>query len=164
MSIMFKIPSVARDWTAIQDDELGRKFHRDHGQEIAKFRDRHSLEFHWNIASGTSHHPRFQSIVSGFSQSFEDRERETVHELRLNFQELDPSRFQNVIMMTLSFLRAQERILYSLRDGLPEADDPILLDVRLPKFKDETDRLWSSFANRFPNDVKNWTSKVNGNP
>ena len=158
MDIIRRSPVVGQEWVSIRDDSSGRRFHQKHAKVIAEFRRDYNLEFEWNIASATTQHVRLHSIVFGLNYRTYTEPTQEVSEIWISFQEADPSRPQDMILRFLSILRTQERLLNAIPRVTPEVDDPILLDIRLPKYTRKIDGLWTRFADRFPSDAQHWTA------
>ena len=163
ISIMRENPEVAYEWLNVANNENGLRYYNKYKQKIFEFRDKHNLNFAWNLASGTSQHVRLASLVSSLSlSSFEERGRH-VTEVKVSFQEVRPDEPEGLFLKALTILRTQERLfsVMAADDCLPESCDPILVDVRIPRFRQKGDRLWSRGEQVFPNQVAKWRKHNN---
>jgi hypothetical protein len=88
-------------------------------------------------------------------RSFTETNRK-VDEYKVSFQEYDPENPHELILRTLVILLAQDRLFNAIRMALPEVDDPILLDSRLPQFHRGVAHLWSHMKEAYPLQVSRW--------
>lgn len=161
MRIMVHEPSVALDWIELgADHQKGKTFFRKYSKKVRVFIDNFGLETVWNLASGTAQHARFASVVYGLSQdTFEECGRK-VDRYEVMFQEVQKDNPFDLILRTSFLLLMQYQIFLALREALPEVDDPILLETRLPKFRSRVRRIWASMEKAYPEEVSRLMEKL----
>jgi hypothetical protein len=156
MSIIRDNPMIASEWIQIDDDEKGRKFFNKHKTRIQQFLKKNHLDATWDMASGSAHHARFASIVSGlFQRTFKKNSRE-VDEYNFKFQDFSNEDLSIFVLKALVILRTQSDLFHLICKALPEVNDPILLECRLPAFDLRCKRLLERFQSTFPKDVARW--------
>ena len=158
MEVMKNNPEVAFAWTNIHDDSAGQKFFKKYQKPIAAFRKHYDLTQAWNMASGSSQHARFASMVQGLSQHSSVKGDRRADEYKLVFQESNTEPAY-LILYTLYILRTQQRLFTALREALPEVNDPLLVNTRLPLFRSRVDGLWGHLEKAYPEHSARWRKK-----
>jgi hypothetical protein len=68
-------------------------------------------------------------------------------EYKLVFQEGET---RQQLLWAVFLLEMQYRLFMAMREGLPEIDDPLLVNTRLPNFRNKVNRLWKHLEKVFP--------------
>ncbi len=154
LRLIFDRPDLAWAWFDLSPvGPAGPRFFRNHRQAMQGYMRQDQLDDDYDVGSGVGQHIRPVGVVYGLTQStFIERGRR-VHELRLRFQEthLDETEGRRDFLLVLTrFLRTQQRVFSALVQCLPEADDRLLRDTRVPRFRGLVDRLFKKFADAYP--------------
>ena len=64
-------------------------------------------------------------------------------------QEFDGENPDHFMVQVFHALHIQARIFASLKDAVPEINDPLLLETRIPQFIERVDRLFRRFGEHF---------------
>jgi hypothetical protein len=147
MNIMRDDPSVAHVWVHLESDEEGKQFFKEHKKGLGSFMDQYELAGLYNLTSGTAQHARFASLVFGlrFDSGVKGNRRQD--EYKLVFQEGET---RQQLLWAVFLLEMQYRLFMAMREGLPEIDDPLLVNTRLPNFRNKVNRLWKHLEKVFP--------------
>jgi len=158
LGIMRNRPEVAWEWKDVGLGKEGTRFFRNYQTKIKEFVKSNDFEFAYNYASGTAQHIRFSSAIRRFSISKEQvpERGEVLEHYEVGFQEADLDNPAKLISDTLFFLWIQYLIFISLTKVLPELEDPILINTRIPNFGDKISRLRGLLKKMFPDQVNQW--------
>lgn len=149
MKLMVQNPGIAREWRDLKPEE-GLKFHNKHIAPIKEAVREIGLQYAYDNASGIAGHSR----MAGLALAMDMHEATTETKLSMNFhvraQEFEEENPGLFLAQVLFALRTQERILTALPVVVPEIDDPIFIDQRVPTFRKQIDALGPQFARRYP--------------
>lgn len=160
LAVMRDDPGVAETWTSIQNDDDGKRFHRRYNQRITTEAEAFNLRGAHEFGSESAAHVRWASVAPGVRYGESEQRGRRFQEMKLAHQEGDPDRPQFVLLQVLYLLRTQERVFRALIDVLPEANDPVLIEQRVPAFGRAVDDLWKKFFRAFPEDAKRWKEQA----
>lgn len=142
LKLMSEDCSIVHQWVNIQTDKDGTAFYHKYQNRVREVLKTYDLLNTYNQTSGSALHSRFIGVAQGFkSARFEDGLR-IIQALRINVQEFDPEnphRFMLRVIFTV--LRVQALILANLKDIMPEINDKLLLETRIPQFIERVNRF-----------------------
>jgi hypothetical protein len=151
MNLIFENSEIAYEWLHIKTEQQGKSFFNKTKKKIAQFRQKYNLDDEWNLASSLFQHPRFVGLIDGFSSSTYSLNNRNIVQYQLSFQDFNPDRPEEFIIRALYVLRTQGKLIESIERSLPEANDPLLREIRIPSFHSKMERLYKLFKRKYPN-------------
>ena len=144
LALMQRSPAVAKRWLRILKDEQGERFYKRHQSELIDELVKADLLGAYEHGSGAALHVRFAGAASGLRFSSSRDGSLARDEIKLVFQELQLGKEVYFLTHLLGLLRTQERMFTHLGAVLPEVDDPIWLEQRVPMFRKLVDELFAT--------------------
>jgi len=144
LALMQRSPAVAKRWLRILKDEQGERFYKRHQSELIDELVKADLLGAYERGSGAALHVRFAGAASGLRFSSSRDGSLARDEIKLVFQELQQGREVYFLTHLLGLLRTQERVFTHLGAVLPEVNDPIWLEQRVPMFRKLVDELFAT--------------------
>ena len=159
LKLMSENSSIAQQWVNIQTDKDGRDFFKKHQKRVMAILETYNLSEAYNQTSGSALHSRFIGLARGYKSTRHEDGLRVVEQHRINVQEFDPNKPHHfMIIVIFTVLRVQALIFASLRDVIPEINDPLLLETRIPQFIECVNRFLESarkhFAQFYPDVAK----------
>jgi hypothetical protein len=155
LKLMAEDSSIIQQWVNIQTDKEGAAFYKKYQKRVMDILQKYNLSDAYNQASGAALHSRFIGVAQGYKSARREDGLRITQEHRINVQEFDPEnphRFMLRVIFTV--LRVQALILANLKDALPEINDKLLLETRIPQFIERLNRFLelarAHFAQYFP--------------
>lgn len=155
LKLMSEDSSIVQQWVNIQTDKDGTAFYQKYQRRVMEILRTYNLSDTYNQTSGSALHSRFIGLAQGYkSARYEDGLR-IIQEHRINVQEFDPENPHRFMIRAIFIvLRVQALILASLKDAIPEINDKLLLETRIPQFLERVNRFLelarAHFAQYFP--------------
>lgn len=134
LEIMTGDPSISVEWSDVgTDDRKGREFFNKYKSKVFANLERRGLKTVYDMASGIAVHSRFSglALAATFAHRSENGRWERSTEVRP--QEFDPDDPLPFLMFCVYALRTQLLILKALVEVVPELNDPILRNERVPR-------------------------------
>ncbi|MEM7412933.1 MAG: hypothetical protein AAF430_22065 [Myxococcota bacterium] len=131
--LMSESPEIASEWQDISTEADGRAFFQTHQHAVRSAARDFGLHDAYERASSFAMHSRFLGIAFGLDVKHEVAGGKFHQAIQIKAQEFDPDDPGLFVVMTLSVLQAQARILGALPRALPEIDDPIFVEQRVPR-------------------------------
>lgn len=153
MNLILNNPSVGKEWFYAGNKE-GKKFYRKYNSKLKEFLDKYKLANTYNRISGTASHTRLTSLIYGLEINSTAKEGRYIDTYTVKMQEVSQDKPEQFILSILAFLTDQIKIFDVLLSSLPEFDDSLLRETRLPLLKSKISRLFSLFNKKFPQMVK----------
>jgi hypothetical protein len=139
-------PAVAQQWMSIQTDKDGRTFFYQHQKRLKSILETYSLAEIYDQTSGVALHSRFIGLARGYRTARRtDGDRVTDSHIILA-QEFDDKNPDYFMVQVFHVLHIQARIFANLKDAIPELNDRLLLETRIPRFIERVDRLFRRFG------------------
>lgn len=136
---------AAQKWMSIQTDNDGRNFFNKYQKPPKAILQTYDLAEIYDQTSGVALHSRFIGLARGYRTTRRtDGHRITDSHIILA-QEFDDKNPDHFMVQVFRVLHIQARIFANLKDAIPELNDPLLLETRIPKFIERVDRLFKSF-------------------
>lgn len=135
LKLMSQNSSIAQQWVNIQTEKDGRAFFKKHQKCVMAILSTYNLSEAYNQTSGSALHSRFIGLARGYKSTRHEDGLRVIEQHRINVQEFDPDK-PHYFMITVIFtvLRVQALIFASLSDVIPEINDTLLLETRIPQF------------------------------
>jgi hypothetical protein len=130
---------------AIQTDEQGRRFFSKYNKRVRKVLECYGLASDYDMASGSALHCRFIGLARRFSFSQKEGTARIIPTYGTLVQEFDPKHPEYFLTEVFSVLNAQACIFAKMQDIAPEIADPILLETRIPSFRQGVARFATQF-------------------
>jgi hypothetical protein len=151
--------SIAKQWAAIQTDKQGIDFFKKHQKRVRALLSTYDLLDTYNQASGSALHSRLIGLAFGYKHTRQEDGLRVIDYDKILVQEFTPDKpHYFMIMVIFRVLRVQALIFASLRNAIPEINDPILLETRFPQFIEHVNRFMERareyFAQYYPNNAK----------
>lgn len=153
MDLILIKPSVGEEWF-YAGNKTGKKFFRKYSSELGEFLDKSKLANTYNRISGAASHTRLSSLIYGLEIDSTTKEDRYIDIYTVKMQEVSNDKPEQLVLSVLDFLDDQIKIFQALLSALPEFDDPLLCETRIPSFIDKITRLFTLFQERFPEMVK----------
>lgn len=154
ISLFQRENELAYTWFHLKGDQQGKDFFNKTKGDVSMFCNHFDLTIEWNLASSAAQHSRFIGIIDGLTVTrFSNSDRYTEN-FALALQDFDPEKPEQLILRALHILRAQAKLLIPLQSGLPEVTDPLLLEIRVPKFINKINMLYEKFQKTYPDFLK----------
>lgn len=160
INLILNKPSVAKDWFDISTAKEGKSFFRRYSGELRFFLNRFHLADSYDRISGAASHCRLSSVMYGLEINSTDHEDRHVDKYKMKLQEIIQDRLGQFILNVLAFLGDQKKLFDVFLETLPEIDDPLFCETRIPLFKNKISRLFDLFNKKFPEMVKEISSKA----
>ena len=157
IKLMSENSSIAQQWVNIQTEKDGKDFFNEyHRKRVMPILITYNLSDVYNQTSGSALHSRFIGLARGYKYTRHEDGLRVTHYDKILVQEFNPDKPHHfMIIVIFTVLRIQALIFANLRDALPEINDPILLETRLPQFigrvNNFMERARDHFAQYFPN-------------
>ena len=158
MNLILNKPSVAKEWFVIRNKKEGKKFFKKYSVDLSAYLERFQFANTYNRISGAASHARLSSIMYGLEINSINHDDKYVDIYTVKMQEVDQDRPEQFILNILAFLSDQQKLFNVFLTALPEIDDLLLRETRIPLFKDKISGLFALFQEKFPVMVKNLTS------
>src|SRR5712691_2809329 len=149
VKLMFENPSVAQQWMSIQTDKDGRTFFYQHQKRLKAILETYSLAEVYDQTSGVALHSRFIGLARGYRTARRSDGHRITQSYIMLAQEFDGENPDHFMVQVFHVLHIQARIFASLKDAVPEINDPLLLETRIPQFIERVDRLFRRFGEHF---------------
>ena len=109
----------------------------------------YSLAKAYDQTSEAALHSRFIGLARGYRTARRKDSHHVTDSHIILAQEFDADNPDYFMMQVFHVLHIQARIFASLRDGVPEINDRLLLETRIPGFIERVDRLFRRFREHF---------------
>jgi len=150
MNIFQSNNKLSHEGFNIRNDEQGRTFFFKTKKQVNQFCQRHDLEAEWNLASSASQHARFVGLIDGLSTIDDTVNDRYVNQFQLALQDFNSDQPEALIIRALYVLRTQGKLLLPIEISLPEVNDPLVKETRIPMFHKKVARLYDVFSKKFP--------------
>jgi len=152
LQMMTRDPHVAVEWSDIRTNAQGVAFFNKSKREVRLILEQIGLLPVYEMASSFAVHSRFSGVAmaSKFSHKSEDGSWERRLEVRA--QEFDPDDPVPFLMSAVYGIKTQDLIFAALLEILPELDDPIFRERRVPAFRACVSRIVSAVQRYRPID------------
>lgn len=150
MSLFQSKSELAYRWFNIKGDQQGRDFFNKTKKDVSKFSERFELTVEWNLASSAAQHSRFIGIVDALSISSSSQIDRYTDNYGVAFQDFDQEKPEQLIVRALYVLRTQAKLYAPLQLALPEVQDPLLIETRIPTFIKKLGLLYNKFEKEYP--------------
>jgi hypothetical protein len=149
MSIFQSKSELAYRWFNIRGDQQGRDFFNKTIKDVSKFSERFELSAEWNLASSAAQHSRFIGIVEPLSISHSSKIDRYSDTYSVAFQDFDQEKPEQLISRALYVLRTQAKLFVPLQLVLPEVQDLLLIETRIPMFIKKLGLLYNKFEREY---------------
>jgi hypothetical protein len=165
LKLMSEDSSIAQQWVNIQTDKDGKAFFKKHQKQVMAILSTYRLSDTYDQTSGSALHSRFIGVARGYKSTRHEDGHRITYQHRINVQEFDPDKPHSfMLIVIITVLHVQALILASLGDAMPEINDPLLLETRIPEFmgrvKHFLERAREHFAQYHPDIAKQNTASV----
>lgn len=141
IKLMTVSPELAEEWRDVEPGE-GWRFHSRHRGDIGQAIDELGLRFAYDQASEVALHSRFAGLAQGLDVIATRGSGKLTRKFSVRAQEIDPDDPSFFLIMVLGALRNQQRLLEGLPACVPEINDPLFIETRLPNYKRAVDELF----------------------
>jgi hypothetical protein len=161
IKLMFEEPSIAQEWMAIETDKDGKAFFNKYQKRVKTILSAYNLSDTYDQTSGTASHSRFIGLARGFKhEHLNDGHRVTDRHIILA-QEFNSNKPDSFMLYVFKVLQVQAQIFAFLSDAVPEINDPLLLETRIPQFVAQEEHLFGRFREHFAQRYPNVANRIN---
>ena len=160
MNLIYLEPHIAEEWFNVGTRIKGRKFFVKYKEKLRNFCDEQRLAETYNRISGSASHSRLSSVI--YSMEIKSNVVENRYEdiYSIKMQEVNEDKPEQLILAVLSFLDDQIKLFDAILKALPEMNDPLLRETRLPTLKNKVYRLFRmlneiSYGGKRTNSINN---------
>ena len=150
MKLMQDDSAVARQWREIKTEKEGKIFYRVYQPKIKEILRSYDLSEAYDTFSRVAMHGSFTGLGYGLRLNTQREDNKVIATIGSTAQEFDPENPAPFLLMVLYALRVQERIFSNLQKAMPEIQDPLLLETRIPQFRSSVDQLFAHFKKQYP--------------
>lgn len=149
MSLFQSKCELAYQWFNLKGDQQGKEFFNKTKKDVSKFSERFELTVEWNLASSAAQHSRFIGIVDALSISSSSQYGRYTDNYSVAFQDFDQKKPEQLIVRALYVLRTQVKLFMALQLALPEVQDTLLIETRIPSFTKTLISLYRKFGEEY---------------